>query len=294
MGKLLQLLTRNGGFMTFLLVEMFSFYLIVQYNDQQDAIFTHTMGLVGGNVLEKRNAWVSYAHLRVVSDSLASENIILRKQLADARNIQVPYRDTFFIRDIDSLIRTDSLRRVLVKPQFEFISARVIGNSINSANNWLTINRGSNENVRPGMGVISKDGVVGIARHVTPNFSMVMSILHRQTKISVGVKRLKKALGSLVWEGGDPSVMTLKFIARHFDVKPGDLIVTSGYSEIFPKDIEVGRVEGAPEQDPANPYCWIMKVRLNQDMSTLDYVYVVNDIFHTELDSLKLKVKNEQ
>lgn len=125
---------------------------------------------------------------------------------------------------------------------------------------------------------------------------MVMSILHRQTKISrVGVKRLKGArLTGL--EGGDPSVMTLKFIARHFDVKPGDLIVTSGYSEDFSKKRHRSRyrVEGAPEQDPANPYCWIMKVRLNQDMSTLDYVYVVNDIFHTELDSLKLKSKNEQ
>ncbi|MBK7939755.1 MAG: hypothetical protein IPJ82_22900 [Lewinellaceae bacterium] len=118
MGKLLQLLTRNGGFMTFLLVELFCFYIILQYNDRQNAIFTHTMGLVGGNIQEKRSNLLAYTHLKEVSDSLIAENAHLRAQLSDARNIQVPYRDTFFLRELDSLASNDSLRRLMIQPQY--------------------------------------------------------------------------------------------------------------------------------------------------------------------------------
>lgn len=300
--------------MTFLLVELFSFYIILQYNDRQNAIFTHTMGLVGGNVLNKRNQWVEYAHLKEISDSLMEENARLRTRLADAKHIQVPYRDTFFIRDLDTLTRTDSLRLLMVRPQYEFISGRVIGNSISGANNWLILNRGSTDGVEPGMGVVSKNGVVGIVRHVTAHFSMVMSALHRQTRISVLVQRVdekgapieeagnvfasrsnqpSKSLGSLIWEGGDPTIMTLKFVQRHFKVKENDLVVTSGYSQIFPKDIVVGRVIAPPVQDPENLDFWIIKVQLNQDMATLSDVNVVKDIFYSELDSLNQKAKNE-
>lgn len=314
MGKLLQLLTRNGGFMTFLLVELISFYIILQYNDRQNAIFTHTMGLVGGNVLNKRQQLREYLYLKEISDSLRKENALLRTQLTNAKHIQVPYRDTFFMRNLDSLVTGDSLRRVMIRPQYEFVAARVIGNSISGANNWLVINRGSDDQVQPGMGVVSRNGVVGIVRHVTPHFSMVMSVLHRQTKISVFTRRVgpggapvqetgnvfagrsnqpAKSLGSLVWEGGDPSLMTLKFVQRHFKVAKNDLVVTSGYSQIFPKDIVVGRVDDAPSQDPENLDFWIIKVRLSQDMATVNDVYVVRDIFYSELDSLNQKVKNE-
>ncbi|MBK7935966.1 MAG: rod shape-determining protein MreC [Lewinellaceae bacterium] len=301
--------------MTFLLVELFCFYIILQYNDRQNAIFTHTMGLVGGNIQEKRSNLLAYTHLKEVSDSLIAENAHLRAQLSDARNIQVPYRDTFFLRELDSLASNDSLRRLMIRPQYEFIAGRVVGNSISGANNWLVINRGSSDNVQPGMGVVTKDGIAGIVRHVTPHFSMAMSLLHRQTKISVVIHRADapapsirdagndntagrrkepvRSLGSLIWEGGDPSVMTLKFVQRHFKVKENDLVLTSGYSQIFPKDILVGKVEGTPKEDPENLNSWIIRVKLNQDMATLNHVYIVNDIFYSELDSLNQKAKNE-
>ncbi|MEZ4965099.1 MAG: rod shape-determining protein MreC [Saprospiraceae bacterium] len=293
MGRLLQLLTRNGGFMTLLLVELFSFYLIIQNNDEQDAIFTHTMGVVGGNMLEKRREWSDYANLEAISDSLIAENARLHSELADARHIQVPYRDTFFMKDKDSLLLSDSSRRALMRPQYKFIAAQVVGNTISSANNWLMINRGSLDGVRPHMGVVSRDGVVGIVRHVSPHFSVAMSVLHRQTKVTVAVERFN-ALGSLVWEGGDPSIMSLQDVMRHFRVKDKDAIVTSGYSQIFPKGVVVGHVDGDPEPDPENRHFWNIKVKLTQDMASVNNVYVVENIYYTELDSLMQQVKNEQ
>lgn len=291
MGRLLQLIIQNGGFVTFLLVEVFCFYAIVRFNETQKAIFTNTASIFAGSTLEKRQRLASYLGLQEKVDSLVAENIRLQAELANARMVQVPYRDTFFNVLLDTLLRNDSLRRRVVRPQYEFISAKVIGNSISGANNWLMLNRGSNDGLRPNMGVITGSGIVGIVRHTEPNFSMAMSVLHRLTKVSVILPQHKGALGVLFWEGGNPAVMTLKSIPHHFKVKEGDKVETSGYSQLFPKSIPVGRLEGRPEPDPENPYFWILKVRLSQDMSTLSDVYVADNIFHTELDSLQLKVK---
>ena len=293
MGQLLQLLARNGGIFTFLLVEAFCFYVIVQYNTKQDAIFTHSMGLASGRVLDKRHDWLEYLDLRRRADSLSRENVKLFADLALARTIQVPHRDTFFTIQLDSIRQGDSsVLRKIARPQFQFIAAKVIGNTINSANNWLIINRGSSDGLRAGMGVVTGKGIVGIARHVDPDFSAVMSLLHRETKISVSLKK-EKALGSLVWDGSDPSVMTLKYVPKHFTVKVGDEIVTSGYSELFPQGIPVGWVASEPKPDNENQYFWIMQVRLSQDMSSVNDVYVVDNIFQTELDNLKQKMKDE-
>jgi rod shape-determining protein MreC len=291
MGQLLQLLARNGGFFTFLLVEAFCFYVIVQYNTKHNAIFTHSMGIAAGNVLEKRQHWLEYLSLKQRADSLRNANELLLKDLALAHSIQVPIRDTFFLIQLDSIRQADSLvLHKIARPQYKFIAAKVIGNTINSANNWLYINRGSDDGLRPDMGVVTGKGIVGIARHVDPNFSAVMSILHREAKISVILKK-EKALGSLEWDGTDPSLMTLKFVPKHFAVHVGDEITTSGYSELFPRGVPVGRVASEPVVDKENQYFWIMQVRLSQDMSSVIDVYAVDNIYQTELDSLKLKVK---
>lgn len=291
MGRLLQLLLRNGGIVTFLLVEAFCFYVIVQQNTTQNAIFTHTANIFAGNILEKRREWADYLNLRKQRDSLMKENERLLTDLAAIRMVQVPYRDTFFSTRFDTLWKGDTmLLRKISRPQYKFVAAKVVGNTISNVNNWIILNRGGNDQLRPDMGVVTGKGVVGILRHVDPNFSLAMSVLHREIKISVAMKK-DRALGSLIWESGDPGLMTLKYIPRHSKVAAGDEVVTSGYSEIFPQDVPVGKVEGKIEPDPENPYFWVMKVRLSQDMAAVNNVYVVDNIYHTELDSLNQKVK---
>jgi rod shape-determining protein MreC len=293
MGKILQLLLRNGGFVTLVLVEAFCFFIIVQFNEKQNAIFTHTTGIFAGRVLEKRQKFSDYIGLEERIDSLAEVNARLQTDLANARIVKFPRRDTSFVVLFDSLNRTDSVRRKVMRPLYEYYTAAVIGNSISSANNWLMINRGSTDHIVPNMAVVTNNGIVGIVRHVDDHFSMVMSVLHRQSKISVALSKFN-AFGSLIWEGGDPSVMTLKYIPKHFEVKVGDEVVTSGFSQMFPRKIVVGHVEGDIMQDAENPYFLVMKVKLSQDMATVGDVYVVKNLFQSEQDSLQVKVRNEQ
>lgn len=294
MGNLLRLFIRNGGFVTFVLLEVFCFFMVIQFNERQNAIFAHTSTVIGGNLLEKRQRVSDYVGLQERVDSLVQENARLMADISNARMVQLPYRDTFVTILYDTISRIDSIRHRAIRPEFRYISARVISNSISSANNWMMINRGSSDGVSPNMAVVSGKGIVGIVRHVDTDFSMVMSVLHRQTKLSAALPKHERAFGTLLWEGGDPMAMTLKYIPKHIRVLTGEPVTTSGFSAMFPKGLELGFIESAPEQDPEFPNFLVAKVRLKQDMSTVQDVYIVQNLFKTVIDSLEQKVKNEQ
>ncbi len=300
MGNLLQLFIRFGGFVTFVLVEAFCFFLIVQYNEKQDAIFTHSWGIFSGRILERQQKALDYIGLSDRVDSLTKENAALQAELANTRVFQMPYRDTQFLVLRDTLRKVDGSDSVIDKttrPHYEFIAAKVVGNSITSTNNWLMINRGTEDQVKPGMAVVSGLGIVGITRHVDRRFSMVLSVLHRQSRISAALKLKNGELpaGSIVWEGGDPAMVTLRFIPKHFIefIEIGTPVVTSGLSGMFPKEISIGTVFDKPEADIENPYFLNIKVRLRQDMSSVQDVYVVKNAFATEMDTLQTKTARQ-
>jgi rod shape-determining protein MreC len=292
--NLLRLLLRNGGLVTFVFVQAICFYLIVQYNERQGSIWAHSSGLFSGGLLERRQKVSDYFSLSNRVDSLLSENAALQAKLANASSIQIPYRDTFFTVRYDSIMGIDSLRKKILRPQFGFIAAKVINNSISGANNWLMLNQGSDEHVQTNLGVVTAKGIVGIVRHVDSKFSMVMSILHRQAKISACLPKHESAFGSLTWEGGDPSIMTLRYIPKHFDVKMGDLVETSGLSLMFPKGIRIGWVSSPPMQDKENPYFLIMNVRLSQSMASVQDVFIVNNLLKAEIDTMQTRLKQDE
>lgn len=292
MGRLLQLLLRNGGFVTLIFVELFCFVVIVQYNTEQSVIWANTTGIFGGRILEKRQHVADYFSLSERVDSLNQALDSVQARLANARQMQVPIRDTFFQVNYDSLTLNVATRQKTIRPQYEFVTAKVIGNSITSANNWIILNRGSSDKVRPHMAVVSARGIVGIIRHVSEHFSIAMSTLHRQMRVSAALQK-QNTFGSLVWEGGDPSVMILKDISKHFEelIKPGDPVVTSGYSVMFPSEHPIGKVIGKAVSDPENPHFLVVNVKLDQDMSHVNDVSIVRNLFSEEIDSLKLKIK---
>lgn len=295
MRALLYLFIRNGGFVTFVLVEALAFFLILEFNTRQNSIWAHSMGLFGGNVMERRQKAVDYLSLGRQRDSLARENARLQELLANERyqRLALLYQDSTLMQYRDSLLRTDTLRAKNARPAFDFLPARVISNSISGANNFIMLDKGSREGINANMAVISRSGIVGITRHVTPHFSYVMSVLHRQTKVSAKIKKYN-AFGSLVWEGGDPEVMTLRYIPKHFIIAPGDTIVTSGFSQMFPKGLMIGRVAEQPRPDSENPYFLVVPVRLSQDMTTVEDVYMVRNRFAVEMDTLKKQFIDEQ
>lgn len=285
MNNLLQLLVRNGGFVSFVVLEAFCFYLLINFNERQQGIFAHTSMIFNQAQAARRASVDRYFAAADSLKSLQFQLFQVQTELDNARSVQVFRRDTSF------WVNVDSVRGKIYIPRYQFIGAEVVSNNITNRNNWLTINRGENHKVHPNMGVVANDGLVGIVRYVSPDFAMVMSLLHSQTKISASLKK-QGFFGSLIWEGGDPTLMTLTDIPKHVVVQKGDTVVTSGYSSMFPRGVMIGRVER--DSIPSGSNFYSITVKLSHDLSKTNYVRVVENLFQTQIDSLQKKALNNE
>ncbi len=167
---------------------------------------------------------------------------------------------------------------------FRFVVANVINNSIARPFNYLTLNKGERDGVRPEMGVIDASGVVGIVSVVGPHSSRVISLLNPHFRLSCKLKR-SDSFGSLVWDGRDPEVALLEELPRHTVYSPGDTVVTSGYSAVFPPGLPVGIVLDDDYNDHENFFT--LKVKLLSDFTSLNNVQIVVSDISAELKSLE-------
>jgi rod shape-determining protein MreC len=169
--------------------------------------------------------------------------------------------------------------------QYEYIQAKIVSNSTNKRNNYLMINKGESQGVKVGMAVISPDGVVGIVKIVSKNFSSVMSLLHSDSKISAKIKRNNFSTGSISWNGKTPGISQMEEVPPHINVQVGDTIVTSGYSLDFPEGIFIGTVSQIRTRQGDNFHT--LDIKLSTDFSTIDHVYVVRNLARGELQELQ-------
>jgi rod shape-determining protein MreC len=271
---------RYGTFFTFLLLEIICFSLVVRYNKSQQEILLHSGNLFSGKVLQAYNSGRNYLHLADVADSLALQNAVLIKRANTENDPPIlVFKDT-----IDVTIDT------LETSRFEIIPAKVINNSINKFHNFLTLDQGENSGLEPGMGVVTPFGLVGIVRNVSKHYARVMSVLHRQNRVSVAVKR-NDFFGTLVWKGLDPLKAVVEDIPKHANLQVGDTLVTSGFSSIFPRGLPVGVITDFELASGSNSYS--VEVQLGQDLSNINYCYVVKNIRKEELEAIEQSVENE-
>ena len=275
MRNLLQFFMRFGGLLLFALLEGVCFYLIVQFNQKQRQIYLSSAGAVVGGLYERYDNTVDYLNLKDQIKNLMEENARLRRQVPGINNLDIAKIDTNEVAIEDSVIH-----------RYIYIPAKVINNSITSSNNLLTLNQGRKHGIEPHLGVMGKNGLVGIVWNVRDRYSSVMSLLHRQTRISAAIRR-NGYFGSLVWKKNDPQFMQLEAIPKHASVEIGDTIQTSGYS-IFPEGIIIGTVESRTI-DPGDNF-YTIEVKLNNDISKLKHAYVVKDLLADEIK----KVEEEQ
>lgn len=274
MYALIALLTRYGGVIAFIILESISMYLAVKYNKNQQEIYINSANTISGAIYQRYSKIMRFAELSVVADSMAAENARLYARLGNAKFSDYLVRDSILVKD--------SLNKV--KQRYTYIAANVISNSISLPNNYITLNRGSKHGIKPGMGVISSKGVIGIVRNVSENFSQVMSILHQQSRISASLKKTGY-FGTMRWRNpSNITYMSLETLPKHSIIEIGDTIQTSGYSYIFPEGIPIGKVENYQVEPGSNYYT--AKIMLFEDLGRLRYVYVVDNIMFEEQEKL--------
>ncbi len=277
MGNLINAFLRYGGWFLFIFLEFLCFYLIVQNNEQQGEIYSNSRSFFVGSIFNKYNDVAQFWNLSAVADSLARENARLYEKLDNAKYINNLFRDTVVLEDVEL--------------QYNYLTARVINNSINNNNNYLTLNKGSKQGLKPLMGVYSPTGIVGITKSVSNHYAIVNSILNRQTRISASVKR-NDYFGSLVWKGSNPKIVDLEDIPKHANLVIGDTIQTSGFSTMFPPGLMIGKIDTFWLQDGSNYYN--IKVKLTNDLAKVKSVYVVENLMKIEQEKLEEEVIDGQ
>ena len=274
MRNLLIFITKYNAFFLFIIFEITSLVFFLQYNDFQKSSFINSSNEVIGQIYAKENQLTDYLKLNSVNDSLSRENARLRNQL----------KSSFYVDSSQTKTVTDSV----FKQQYTYIAAKVINNSFNRRNNYLTINRGSNAGVKKGMGVICASGVVGIVTYSGPNLATVQSLLHENTRISAMLTDSNN-VGSLIWDNNlDPTKAMLINIMKQVKIKRGTPVVTSGYS-LFPEGTLLGNISKLDARDSNNGTG--IEVNLSVNFSNLQYVYVVTNKLALEQQSLEAREK---
>ncbi len=274
MDRLLYFFYAYRAFFTFLILEIFCAWLIIENNQYQGAKFFNSSNQLVAGIITLSNSTKDFFSLREVNRILAEENASLQEQMAaeTLKNIK-PY----YLEELDSAFIN----------QYEFISARVVNSTTRMFKNHLTINKGSKEGIKPGMAVISTHGVVGKIKTVSTHFSVVTSVLHTDVMVSSRLQRTGN-VGTVQWDGYHAGFADLKFIPRHVQVKPGDAVVTSGFNAVFPEGILIGKVEEISLTDEAVFYD--IKISLAQDFTNPGYVYVVKNNLLEELEMLEEEI----
>ena len=274
MQQIFSFIIKNSNRILFLLLLGISLSLTIQSHSFHRSRVISSANFLSGGVYEKINSVEEYLHLREQNDQLAIENANLKSLL-------------FKTKDSADIPNLDSLKGVLPK---DIVVCKVIRNSYNVVENFLTLNAGAKSGVKPDMGVINSLGIVGIIDDVSPNYSTVISILNRKSQINAKVKN-SDHFGTLNWNGKNTGFVQLVDVPRLATVKKGDTIVTGGQSVIFPENIGIGTIEKLQTDEETHYYT--ITVKLFNDMTNLGHVYIIKTENSEEIKNLENQRKDE-
>ncbi len=274
MQQIVNFILKNSNRLLFLLLLVFSLFLTIQSHSYHKSRIISSANFLSGGVYEKINNVSEYFNLRTQNDALAQENAKLRSFLFNAK-------------DTASISKSDSIRGL--NPT-DIIVSKVIHNTYDSYENYLTINSGSIQGVKSDMGVINSKGIVGIIDSTSPRYATIISILNIKSQINAKIKK-SNHFGSLVWNGKSTGFVQLIDIPRLAAIRKGDTIVTGGQSVIFPENINIGTIENIYTDNETNYYT--LNIKLFNDMTDLGHVYIIKSKDREEIINLENKEKNE-
>ena len=258
MRNLLNFLLKYNHWFLFILLEVISFVLLFRFNHYQHSVYFSSANAVAGKVYEVSGGITSYFHLKSVNEDLLDRIMELEQQnhnLEDALGRHLS--DSTELNSIRNLPNTD----------YQVFKARVINNSLNLVDNYITLNRGSKDGIRPEMGVVDGNGVVGIVYDTSSHYSRVISVLNSKSSISCKIVG-SEYFGYLKWEYGDSRYAYLKDLPRHAEFNLGDTVVT-----VFPEGIMIGTVDDMADSNDGLSY--LLKVKLATDFGKVSEVRVI-------------------
>lgn len=273
MKNLFEFFRNNSRFFLFLLFQLIAFLLLFSKNPYHNSYFSNVTQALTGNLYNSRASISDYFSLQRENNTLHKENEMLRDLL---KSSHIKY-------NANVITYRDSLYRA----KFQHIGADVVNITTQHPKNYITIDRGVNDGVKEGMGVISSFGMVGHIVKVSANFSIVKPVLHKDFALVVKLKNNNER-GTLKWNWAKQKAIVNR-IPKHVNVKEGDVVTTSSSESIFPPETAVGKVEKVILKSGEAFYS--LELKLATDFSALKSVYVVKNVFKKEQNALELSIQ---
>ena len=274
MQQIINFLIKNSYKLLFLLLLGVSLTLTVKSHSYHRSQYINSSNAVSGYTYNQINSVKEYFGLRQKNEDLARENARLKEILFNKK-------DTILEGKI---VVPDILSNFVVR------QAKVIKNSYSKQENFLTLDRGTFEGLRPDMAVISDRGVVGIVEKTSKNFATVISILHTKNPLNGKIKN-SEHFGSITWDGKNAGYVQLIDVPKLATLKKGDTIVTGAQSAIFPENIPIGKIDRIFEEKATNKY--VINIRLFNDMTSLGYVYIIENKKKVEQQTLETETEKD-
>jgi len=274
---------RYFHFLFFLLSQVFCIYLITHYNKFHNAVGSATMNEITGRVNNQYNKIDYYLQLKRTNEQLASDNERLRNSL----------RENFENPDTSNKLVTDSIPFDTLgnRRKWLYQRAKVVSNSVTTQNNFVVLSRGSAQQLNKDEGVVDpKNGVVGIVTDVSENFAVVMSLLHKDSRISAILKNDPGGGGgSVVWDGVEPNYVSFINVRKSAKAKKGDTVMTSGITPTFPYGMIIGTIDQITPDKSTNNF--IIRLKTAANFYNLQYVYSIKNYQKDEINKLLEKAK---
>jgi rod shape-determining protein MreC len=278
MNSLKDLLKHYFHVFIFLLLQIFAIVLIYNNANYQHFVLSSAVQTVTGPIQKFAAQIQQHFKYRSENEHLMQQNMGLLRE-----------KENMYIFSSDSIHTVYSEGNVKTKRRmYDISSANVVFQTTHKTYNYIIIDKGRKSGVTPDMAVLSATGIVGVVSDVSENFSTVISLLNPQSRPSAKIIPINQN-GTVIWTENDPSVAQVIDIPQHLPIAIGDSVVTSGYSDVFPKDLLIGTV--IEKYDNPNNTFLTIKIRLATNFRSLHHVYLISNLYKPELDDLKSRHK---
>ncbi|MBO4463532.1 MAG: rod shape-determining protein MreC [Prevotella sp.] len=276
MQNLIAFFTKNFHWLLFLFLELVCVVLLFRYNSYQGSVWVSSANAVVGKVYEWQSGIEQFFSLEERARQLTDENIALEQQLSHVRQELLDLKG-------DTALADSIMQDVI--GELHLLPAKVVSNSLRRPDNLITVDRGRADGVLPDMGVISGTGLVGVVYLAGEHYSVVMPLLNVHSRVSCAIRN-HGYFGYMAWDGSSATDAFMEDVPRHAQFNTGEWVETSGYSDIFPPGITIGKIMAIGNS--ADGLSYRLRVRLNTDFSRLREVSIItDDTFPERLQLLK-------
>ncbi|MBQ1221192.1 MAG: rod shape-determining protein MreC [Alistipes sp.] len=170
--------------------------------------------------------------------------------------------------------------------KYRMVEAAVVSITTHRANNYIIVNRGSNDGVRAGMGITTGDGaIVGYVVECSPRHAVGVTLLSEVFRGSGAPVGGSNYQGSITWDGKNPHFVNLEKLSKYAEPQIGQEVLTTGLESYFPAGLKIGTIESLTPD--ALGISYTARLRLSAELSKCDNLILMDNLSSDELRQLE-------